>query len=313
VSTLVLIDGPNLFNDVDRYLSKAAKPENNVLRTYFTNWFDIDRLVQATIGDFIPGFRLGGLGVVIFHSEKTIGRSSVRIVPPESDQFWGRQGGLPGMSTVLVTVPGVQQEKTTKCPHCKEELSTELRSEKGVDTSMVTYLYEAADQWEEVFLFTNDADFVPPVQALRRRGKRVFVAAFETTSASALRRACQSFFPIPANFLDDDYALFRLLEPNGTFDQALGIVQARYPGTHVFSTDGGACPMYLLQNEDGNIENALVNCLGAHASRVQWLSSTKGREGRIFYRNNAQLGEAVRRHRDSFAGAHWQTIWRDDQ
>jgi hypothetical protein len=35
VSTLVLIDGPNLLNDVDRYLTPAVKPEPNALRSYF--------------------------------------------------------------------------------------------------------------------------------------------------------------------------------------------------------------------------------------------------------------------------------------
>jgi len=216
------------------------------------------------------------------------------------------------MSTVLVSVPGQQPEKTTPCPHCNKDVPTEPRSEKGVDTSMVTYLYEASEQWDRVFLFTNDADFVPPILALRRRGKRVFVAAIETKSASALRRVCQSFFAVPPTFLERDLAMFRMLQPGGAVDQALDKVRDMYPGIKVwFSADGESCPMFLLEKENADVEKLLVNLVGIPRQSVVWLSSSHGREGRIFSRERHLLGEAVRRHRQFFGSATWSKCWRD--
>ena len=313
MSTLVLIDGPNLLNDVDRYLTPAVKPEPNALRQYFLRWFDIDRLVHDTIGQTIPDYRLNGLGVVVFHSEKPLGRSSVRIAQPEADRFWGRQASGPGTSTVLVTVPGTQAEKTINCPHCSKEHVAEVKSEKGVDTSMVTYLYEALDQWDRAVLFTNDADFVPPVQALRRRGKRVFVAAAETEAVGALRRACQTFFPISGAFLERDYFMFRMLEAGGLVDQTFAAVEKRYGTVDVrFTTDGDSCPMFLLPTPDENLENALAGPMNAQGANVTWFPSTKGREGRILSGRHQLFGQAVIRHRGQFTDAAWLARWSDD-
>lgn len=95
---------------------------------------------------------------------------------------------------------------------------------------MVTYLYEAVEQWDKAVLFTNDADFVPPILALRRRGKRVFVAAVDTIATGALKRASQTFFAIKPEFLSFDFKLFEFLQPGGAFDEAIrqGQVDLQY-------------------------------------------------------------------------------------
>jgi len=312
VSTLVLIDGPNLFNDVDRVLEKSTDPADTLRRAYFTNWFDVDRVVEATISQHVPDYRLLGLGVVIFHSDKALGRSAARLLQPATDTFWGRQSSAPGVSTILVSVPGQQPDKTTTCPHCEKEVPVEPRGEKGVDTSMVTYLYEALEQWTQAILFTNDADFVPPITALRRRGKRVFVASLPTPKVSALRRVSQSFFPIDAGLIERDFAAFRMLQPGGAFDRAFEAAAARYPGEVVqFSNDGPSCPMFLLKTRHPELEATLVGALNIAADQVAWFDSSRGREGRVFYPERHQLGTALQRHRDAFAGAKWLERWRD--
>ncbi len=50
--TLAVVDGTNLINDVGRALTidpRIAKPRD-VRQAYYEKWFDVDRLVQATLG-----------------------------------------------------------------------------------------------------------------------------------------------------------------------------------------------------------------------------------------------------------------------
>src|SRR5258706_8909607 len=100
---LVVVDGPNLFNSIVTALSSNA--DEKTLRAYFACWFDVDRLVLATIG----AMEDPQLGVVIFHSRKPIGKKSCRLEPQDADAFWGRQGTNPNTSCILVDIPGGQQ------------------------------------------------------------------------------------------------------------------------------------------------------------------------------------------------------------
>ncbi len=275
-------------------------------------WFDLDRLVQATVSQRnVEDYGVHGLGIVLFHSDKAVGRGKVRLAQTELDDFWGRQAEGEGTSTVLVTVPGHQPEKAVGvCENCKKPVQTEARGEKGVDTSMVTYLYEASGQWERAILFTNDADFVPPILALRRRGKRVYVASIDTPGASALKRACQTFFPISEKFLRLDYELFKMVRPGGQLDAALHAARNTFGKDAWVSCDGTACPVIRFEGEDGSCENAIGDAFGDRAS-VTWISTNKVREGRILYNSGFRLGAPILRHRGQFQGAEWVELWRD--
>jgi uncharacterized LabA/DUF88 family protein len=308
MSTLVLIDGPNIFNDVDRWFAGSSAPHDSIRREYFRDWFDLDRLVYAAIEQGgVEDFRNTGLGAVIFHSAKAVGRSSVRLSGEDADRFWGRQASVPGMSTVLVTVPGEQPERSQgTCSKCGDAVVVTSTVEKGVDTSMVTYLYEAVDQWEQAVLVTNDADFVPPVQALRRRGKSVFVVAVDAEGAGALKRACQTFFPVPPS-----------LRPGGALDRALDLVEKRngkpsLENIHI-SADGRT-PFVELPVADGNVENIFSGEIREYGAIV-WspIHTRRGglnRVGHILDEPRAtNFGVAAERHLDAFKGARWLERW----
>jgi len=78
--------------------------------------------------------------------------------------------------------------------------------EKGMDTSIIVYLFETMDQWSSAVLFTNDTDFVPAVWSLRRKGKRVFCVASHIERSSPLVQSCQHFIEWNEEFLRADFA-----------------------------------------------------------------------------------------------------------
>lgn len=56
-----------------------------------------------------------------------------------------------------------------------------IESPKGVDVALAVRMVEDAylDHYDEAILFSSDVDFLPAIYAVRRRGKRVVVAAYE--------------------------------------------------------------------------------------------------------------------------------------
>lgn len=216
MTLLVLVDGPNLYNDVGRLLSPFMEKRSlgaDRSAQYYGAWFDVDRLVAATLHPAHEPNSWQDMGTVIFHSRKGVGapKSPYSIQGDAVLDFWARQGSNPGTSTVLVDIPGSRQG-----------------SEKGIDTSIVVYLFETAERWDRAILFTNDSDFVPAVWALRRRGKRVYCASHSEDLSSPLVQACQHFLPLSPEFLLSDLALFEVLLPNSVLDQFLdsaGIAQ----------------------------------------------------------------------------------------
>lgn len=88
-------------------------------------------------------------------------------------------------------------EYIDECPHCRNTLRRTV--EKGVDTSVVTDLITMSldGLHDRAVLVTADADFVPAVEYLQRRGKKVTHLYFKTLG-SDLRKACWDHL-----FLDD--------------------------------------------------------------------------------------------------------------
>lgn len=214
---LVVVDGPNLFNTVGQRLQREGSKEE--LLTYLCKWFDLDRLVLATV----EASENPDLGIVIFHSRRPLGTGSYRLDQQTQDTFWGRQAAATNTSCIVVDIPGEQNETYEfDCKHCGEANTTTTRSEKGVDTTITTYLLETASRWDSVCIFSRDVDFVPPVLSLRRLGKKVFCAVEDVLSASALVRACQSAFDLSIDFLQHDFALNRFLSPAGDLDRIVG-------------------------------------------------------------------------------------------
>jgi hypothetical protein len=221
---IIVVDGPNLYNVVGARLDGAATAGR--LKAYFSAWFDLDRLILATVGaSYDPS-----LGIVTFHSKRALGRGAYHLDVKETDLFWGRQGSNPNSSCVLVDIPGEQQETYAfKCDNCNHQQQQRSSSEKGVDTTITTYLLETSGRWQSVCIVSKDVDFVPPVLALRRHGKRVFCAVEESASVSALVRACQSSFPIDVGFLACDFALHEFLAPTGALDRIATVLSGEQP------------------------------------------------------------------------------------
>ena len=75
------------------------------------------------------------------------------------------------------------------CPHCEAVLRRSV--EKGVDTGLVTCMLQHA--WDDTFdvgvLVSNDRDFIPAVEFLDRRGKKIVHAGFPPNGRE-LANAC---------------------------------------------------------------------------------------------------------------------------
>jgi hypothetical protein len=221
--TLVVVDGSNLYNDAARHLATAC-PESKrspLRKKYLMTWFDVDRLISATLQPYwqLFDYRGGGLGTVILHSGKSLGSSKTGSELVEDEllvgseltgnhevsAFWARQSSAPSTSAMLVEWAGSKGGKET-----------------GVDTSIVVHLFETMDSWEAAVLFTNDADLVPAVWSLRRRGKRVYCSSPADPMEHASRpliKASQSFFRWDLDFLTKDWLFFEFLQPGGPLDQ----------------------------------------------------------------------------------------------
>ena len=220
---IVVIDGPNLVNSAANHLQKKYPEEKERVRCYLSKWFDVDRLIGAST----PFSLEMELGTTIFHSRKSVGGKSVGLSTEETDRFWGRQATWPNTSCVLIDIPGEQHETLAGvCPKCEEEVELTSRSEKGIDTGITTYLFETCSRWDTLFLVSQDVDFVPPVQALRRMGKKVFLIGVYGARPSALERTCQSCFKLDLDFVQSDFELFRFNSPDGGLGQIISEVEA---------------------------------------------------------------------------------------
>lgn len=219
---LVLVDGPNLFGSVGRHLEKSLpQTAHTRIGEYLSGWFDIDRLVRQTLLRANPNEPESTLGTVIVHSNRQLGKDTFKLEAGAAvSAFWGRQAALPNTSSLVVDVPGDQQEQYPfKCDGCGTENRAKSSGEKGVDSTMIVYMFETSHQWQSVCLFSRDADFVPAVWALRRRGKRVLVAAEPQDSMTGLGRASQSFLTLALDYVLEDFGSFELLRKDGILDQ----------------------------------------------------------------------------------------------
>jgi hypothetical protein len=224
---LVLVDGPNLMSSVINHLLGELPNKDEQIKGYLAEWFDLDRFVNWTLRPQFPP----ALGTVAFHSRRALGPKRLRLNDREADCFWTRQAGNPHTSAFLVDVPGDQRETYEHtCEHCGKSNTAPSRGEKGVDNAMTVYMFESFERWDSLCIFSRDVDFVPAVWALRRRGKKVFVAAPEEDARTGLGRASQSLFGLAFHQLDADFQAFLLARKDGVLDQLIAeLVAAGVP------------------------------------------------------------------------------------
>jgi uncharacterized LabA/DUF88 family protein len=205
----VFVDLPNFYSHLLR--SKIGQPR--LLRDYFLKWFDFDRLAAALTG--------GSPSVWVFYSGRRFGPSHNRIEGKYLDEYIGRTNALTGVTAWNVNIGGKQREAATYvCEQCGHEGVVQWESEKGIDASLTVRLFDTMDSWDVAYLLSGDADFVPAVASLRRRGKRVVGAGFPARSP-ALVRECYKYVDLCELFLREDVAAYLLFKEDGVVQKWL--------------------------------------------------------------------------------------------
>jgi uncharacterized LabA/DUF88 family protein len=184
----LFVDLPNLYSN----LLESDLQEPRLLRDYFLEWFDFDRLADKLTDEFAP--------VWVFYSGRRFGSKSNRIEGDYLNNFIGRINSLKGVTAHDVNIPGQQREPAKyECENCGHQGIAQWESEKGVDASLTVHLFDTMDSWDVAYLLSGDADFVPAVASLRRRGKIVAGAGFPSVS-SALVRECYEYVDLREQF-----------------------------------------------------------------------------------------------------------------
>lgn len=197
------IDLPNFYSR----LLKSGIGEPRFLRDYFLYWLDFDLLAKS----LIPAYS----GIWVFYSGERIGPSSQRIEGTHLKQYIRRINALQGITAHDVNIPGEQREPSVyKCDKCGHQGTSEAVSEKGVDASLTVHLFDTMSSWDTAYLLSGDADFVPAVGSLRRKGKIIIGVGFSDAS-SALVRECYDYINIVDRYLYDDVALYSILHKDG--------------------------------------------------------------------------------------------------
>ena len=117
------------------------------------------------------------------------------------------------LKTFLDRQPGVQvvakarrrRLRPPRCPHCHHDIDAcpscgrEPRGmeEKGIDTAIVTDMIRLAweDTYDVAILVSSDTDFIPAVEFLDHRGRKVIQAGFPHTG-TALAGPCWASFDL---------------------------------------------------------------------------------------------------------------------
>ena len=202
---VIFIDISNFYSQLINFI-KEENPA--ILRDYFLTWLDFDALALK-IANSSPD-------IWVFYSEKRIGPSNVRIEGKKLHSYIKRINMLEGVTAYDVNIPGEQREYfTINCPHCKKESQGESTSEKGIDASLTVHMFDTMDSWDIAFLFSGDADFVPAVKSLRRRGKVVIGGGFPSIASSAILRECYSYIDLFDAFIRFDIAMYLLFKIDG--------------------------------------------------------------------------------------------------
>ena len=79
--------------------------------------------------------------------------------------------------------------------------------EKAVDVRLAVDMYKLAveEAYDAAYLLSHDGDFTPPVEVVRRMGKKVYACAPAPAFSSALSGACNSFIPLEKDWFRDRY------------------------------------------------------------------------------------------------------------
>ena len=199
----LFVDLPNLYS----HLLESGIDEPRQLRDYFLYWLDFDRLSQKLTDEFSS--------VWIFYSGRKFGPRANRIEGEYLNKYIDRTNSLKGVTAHDVDIEGKQRETAVyQCEKCGYQGVAQWESEKGIDASLTVHLFDTMDTWDVAYLLSGDADFVPVVASLRRRGKIVIGAGFSNRS-TALVRECYDYIDLCDLFFREDIAGYHIFRENG--------------------------------------------------------------------------------------------------
>lgn len=205
----LFVDLPNFYS----HLLRSGIDDPQLLRDYFCHWLDFDRVATKLTGESSP--------VWVFYSGKRLGPSSCRVDGKCLGGYVERINSLPGVTAYDVNIEGRQREPMSyKCQKCGHEGLAQWESEKGIDASLTVHLFDTMDTWDVAYILSADADFVPTVRSLRRRGKLLVGAGFSERS-SALVRECYEYVDLSRIFLKEDVAAYEIFKEGGISERCL--------------------------------------------------------------------------------------------
>lgn len=213
MQSALFFDLPNLYTQ----LVKSDLLPSKEMRDYFLNWFDLDRLAESLMGFG----NKEAVSIWVFYSHGRIGPSDARIDDNYLNQLINRLNKNTGVTARDVNIPGVQRESLRViCENCGQNNSVIWNSEKGVDASLIVHLFDTMDSWDKAYLLSGDADYVPAVASLRRKGKVVNGAGFPSAS-TALVKECFEYINLITNFFILDIATYILFKEGGLIENWL--------------------------------------------------------------------------------------------
>lgn len=196
----------DLANFYSRLLQTGLGPPDQ-LRDYFLTWLDFGRISEKLTLVRSP--------VWVFYSGRRIGPREARIDEGYLDDYIARLNNSTGVTAYDVNIPGRQREHATyHCDNCGHDGIAQWESEKGVDASLTVHMFDTADAWEVAYLLSGDADYVPAVASLRRRGKIVSGAGF-ANPAPSLVRECYQYVDLLDEFIRDDFVAYLIFSRDG--------------------------------------------------------------------------------------------------
>lgn len=202
-SQALFVDLPNFYSR----LLDSDIDDPRLLRDYFLYWLDFDRLAERLTEE--PS------SVWVFYSGRKFGPQSNRIQDECLNKYIERINSLRGVTARDVDIEGRQREQAKyECDNCGHQGIAQWESEKGIDASLTVHLFDTMDSWDVAYLLSGDADFVPAVASLRRRGKIVTGAGFSDRSL-ALARECYDYVDLCGVFLKDDIFAYRVFSDKG--------------------------------------------------------------------------------------------------
>jgi hypothetical protein len=209
--SMVLIDLSNFFNG----LVAESSVDPGLTKAYFIDWLDLELLASAINPD--PS---ASIGTWIFYSNRAMGRGPARLSPEELTEFAKRHNRISGISAIDVGIPGEQGESFRfTCSKCGAENETQTQSEKGIDSTLITQLFEKMEYWKTATIVSQDVDYCPAVRALRNRGKLVYGAGFIKRAGEALITECFGYKDVMREYIQEDMSLFLLFKKGGRLSE----------------------------------------------------------------------------------------------